>query len=110
MTNREKLQTNTAELEVKKEQIKRLQKELISLENKQHQLKEQVKFEELEPSISDHALLRYFERKEGVSFEDVRQQLLSSNLRNAINLGASKFKSSEGIEFIIKDKKVVTVQ
>jgi hypothetical protein len=63
---------------------------------------------ERQPAISDHALLRYMERKMGFDIEALKGQLLTKERIAAINAGASKIKV-DGVEFCIRNKVITTV-
>lgn len=58
--------------------------------------------------ISDHAVVRYMERKYGADFDIVRQEMYCPDLQTAIAQGARSF-TRDGVKFILYDKKVVTV-
>ena len=58
--------------------------------------------------ITDHALLRYMERKLEMDVEKLRGELMTDDLKGAINKGVKKIKL-RGVTFVIKDNAVVTV-
>lgn len=60
------------------------------------------------PRASDHAVIRYLERKHGFCFEDVRQQLLTDTVISAMEFGATSVKV-DGMTLRLRDKCVVTV-
>jgi hypothetical protein len=59
------------------------------------------------PTISDHALLRYIERVYGVDIEAMKAALLTPSVITAIKVGASAVKSPVGT-MVIKGSTVVT--
>lgn len=59
------------------------------------------------PRVSDHAVIRYLERKHGFSFEDVRAKLLTPAVRLAMDMGAEGVKIDGGT-LKLKGKCVVT--
>jgi hypothetical protein len=61
----------------------------------------------LVPTITDHAVVRYLERKFDFHFDDFKDKLLTKAVRLGIEMGARSVKSDGG-KFIIKDNKVVT--
>lgn len=60
------------------------------------------------PRISDHALIRYLERKHDFSFEDLRRQILTPEREQAIRSGAKSI-VHDGLRFIVNDMTIVTV-
>ncbi len=48
----------------------------------------------IEPTVSDHALLRYMERLYGIDIEACKKAILTDNVEKAIRAGASAVKSS----------------
>lgn len=50
----------------------------------------------LAPKISDHAVLRYLERRYDFDFEGVRKELLSDKVKSAIRAGATGIKTHGG--------------
>lgn len=60
------------------------------------------------PRVTDHAVIRWLERKYGFDFEKQRNELLDDSSIKAINMGASKIKR-DGNVLVIKDKAIVTV-
>jgi len=58
-------------------------------------------------SISDHAVLRFLERKYAFDFEKIRKQLLSPKVKSAMEAGASGVKI-EGGTLKIRNKTVTT--
>lgn len=59
-------------------------------------------------SATDHAVIRYMERKYGANFDSVRDEMLSPALRTAMAAGAKSF-VEDGVKFIIVNKRIVTV-
>lgn len=72
-------------------------KKVQQLEN---QLKQLMKPKDL--VVSDHALLRYMERRQGIAVEEVRQEIREA-LIGATDLGSLKFKG-----FVVQGHTVVT--
>ena len=58
-------------------------------------------------SVSDHAVVRYLERRYGFDFEDVRDEILTPAVRSAVNAGATGV-SVEGGTFKIQGRTIVT--
>lgn len=61
----------------------------------------------LKPRVSDHAVIRYLERKYGFCFEDVRKEILDAQAAAAIEAGATKIKKGD-MEFTVRDKCITT--
>lgn len=59
------------------------------------------------PRVSDHAVIRYLERRYGFSFDDVRDELLTPVVVAAIDAGVDGVKMNGGI-LKIKGRTVVT--
>lgn len=59
------------------------------------------------PLVSDHAVLRYMERVQGMNVEGVRTHI-GMVCRSAVNAGAASLKT-EGVEFQFANRAVVTV-
>lgn len=60
------------------------------------------------PRVSDHALLRYLQRKYKVDFDSLRDEILTETVIKAINLGVSSI-TVDGFKLMIHDKCVTTV-
>lgn len=63
---------------------------------------------EIEPRISEHALLRYIERAHGVDMTLLREHILSPRVVDAIRRGARSVRI-DGVKFVIRNFKIVTV-
>ncbi len=61
----------------------------------------------VDPSITDHAVLRYLERHYGFDFETVRTGLLSETVKLAARMGARSVKADGG-KLILQGTRVVT--
>lgn len=62
----------------------------------------------LKPRVSDHALLRYLQRKYKVNFDDLRDEILSDNVIAAIELGACSI-TVGGYQYMIVEKCITTI-
>lgn len=60
------------------------------------------------PRISDHAVIRYLERRHGFDFEAVRAEMLTKAVRVAVEFGASTVVDGLGGRLIIRNGTVVT--
>lgn len=61
----------------------------------------------VEPRISDHAVIRYLERRFDFDFNAIRNSLLTNAVKMAINMGAQAVKVDGG-KFMIRDHTVTT--
>ena len=60
-----------------------------------------------EPRMTDHAVIRFLERKYGFDFTDLKISLMTTAMKLACNMGAQSVKAHGG-RFVIKDGAVVT--
>jgi hypothetical protein len=58
--------------------------------------------------VSDHALIRYLERKFNMDIESIRAEILTPDRIAAIKAGAKQI-AANGIKFVVKDQTVTTV-
>lgn len=64
----------------------------------------------IEPTVSEHAVLRYLERKYDFDIEDIKNQILSDALKGLITkLGSGKYPLGDGRTVVVKNKCVVSV-
>lgn len=61
-----------------------------------------------EPKLSDHALLRYMERIYKVDLDDLRQRILTDNIKSAIKMGATTV-TIDGVRFRVAGSVITTV-
>lgn len=62
-----------------------------------------------EVKVSDHALLRYIERVMGADLDKFRAAILTEQNRKAIEFAGDCTIKSGGVEFVVKNRTVVTV-
>ncbi len=60
------------------------------------------------PSVTDHALLRLAERKYGVNVQQLKDEILCKEVKEAIKVGAKRIKIN-GMEYVLNNGLVVTV-
>ncbi len=63
-----------------------------------------------EPVVSEHALLRWIERVEGVDLEALRKHILAGGAAASINFAVTGSVFKEGHELVFKDRVIVTVK
>ncbi len=110
-TRRNKLQIERKVLNV---EITDLQKEasvkLVTIKKLQKQLDD---LKEKAPKgiiVSEHAMLRYLQRVDGLDIEALQKRMLTENDREVIKkLGTCKIKTPDEVTLIVKDNVVVTV-
>ena len=59
------------------------------------------------PQVSDHAVLRYLERKYNLDTDAIRKEILTPQALAAIKRGATSF-SEDNIKFLVQDGVVLT--
>ncbi|MBL4940355.1 MAG: hypothetical protein JKY81_01680 [Colwellia sp.] len=60
------------------------------------------------PRVSDHAVIRFLERHYGFDFEKQRGELMTSTVKAAMQLGATRVKC-HGYKLVLEGNTVVTV-
>lgn len=73
---------------------------------KKKRRKEHVPKKRLEV-ITDHALVRYFERHFDIDIKKLRKELLTPEMKNMIEFGAESIKAEHG-QWKIRDGRIVT--
>ena len=89
------------------EDVKLAQKRFNSLQTEASKLTLSLMTPNKNIGISDHAILRYIERKFKLNIDDIRNEILTPERYSAIKAGATKIKT-EYVDFIIKDNTIVT--
>jgi len=86
------------------------QRELSLHETRQKKLVEALapKRSAIRANVSDHALLRYLEKRFKLDLPTLRAEILTPYRVNAIEAGANKIRF-DGLTFIVKDQTIVTV-
>jgi hypothetical protein len=95
----------------KVQQIGHMQRELslldIEIKEIQKNIDNCVKIENV--VVTDHAVIRYLERVNGLNIEEIRKDILSSGLiKFGIEYGSGKY-SLNGFTAVLRDGKVVTI-
>lgn len=111
------LQTRLAKAEVERttarQEVKLAQKRESDLNKLCSDLQQRVKaMQQKEPDVivSEHALVRYFERVLGYDLDGIRDTIVSEQARIFIdNFGSGKIPSN-GFRIVVKDRVVVTVE
>lgn len=62
------------------------------------------------PVVSEHALLRYLERKLGIDLEEVKKEILTDETAERIKqFGSGRFPIGDGMRAVVKQNVVVSV-
>jgi ABC-type Zn uptake system ZnuABC Zn-binding protein ZnuA len=80
---------------------------VAKLENEQRDILISLTTEKKEITVSDHALVRYLERKYGFDFEQYRKEILTPIAKQAIQAGVTSIKVG-GVSFKVSNNTIVT--
>jgi predicted nucleic acid-binding Zn-ribbon protein len=77
-----------------------------------HQLKQQVEaLAKKDIVVSEHAMLRYLERAHGIDPDELKQHILTSQVRTMINgMASGKFPLGNGMRAVVKDRVIITIE
>lgn len=89
------------------QQITPLQRRLADAQQWASDVRNKLAVARQAPRVSDHAVIRYLERKYGFSFDDIREEIMTPTTIAAINAGANAVKVNSS-KFVVKDKTIVT--
>jgi len=95
------------------ESVKAGQKEAALFKRQADEVEARIKAAEShgnEPVVSEHALLRYFERVLGFDLEAIRSQLVTDDIAAVINQTGSGKIPAKGCRLVFKDRVVVTLE
>ncbi len=84
------------------------QKELQQLRNDILDLQSDLTSRKGNIGVSDHAVLRYLERKFNLDIESIRDEILTPTIRDAIKCGVTAVKVG-GMSFRVANKTITTV-
>jgi len=109
-----RLQKMNAELETLEEEKKEAQRNYDRRKEQRNQLYQELenlkKHEEAEPTVSEHAILRYMERAMGYDLDQLRENILEGRREEIDFIGSGEIRTSEGYALVIRNKNVVTVK
>lgn len=100
------------ELESLKIETSNKQKEYQQKLNIANKIKEEIKKlkDSKESRVSEHAIVRYFERVKGFNIEDIQKEILSDSIINlAEQLGGNGTYPNNGYSVVMKDFTVTTI-
>lgn len=89
------------------EQLSNMDRQLAKLNAELAETRQKLKVLTESPAVSDHAVIRYLERKYGFSFEDIRKEMLPDPVVSAMRAGVPSIKALGGT-LKISGMKVVT--
>lgn len=95
-------------LEMRKAEIEQQLRAKQQVKQKLQQKKEKIQSKE--PTVSDHCLLRYFQRIEGYDLEEIKRRILSPRVLEQIDtLGSKGVYATEDFYVVVKNKVALTV-
>jgi len=98
-------QVETAQLAIREAQriFEQKRNELKALNSELEKMQQEI-------SVSEHALLRYLERKYNLDFDEIINEILLPPLRSQIeSLGSGTYPLNRSLRAVVKNKVVVTV-
>lgn len=99
-----------AKREALREEISQKSKEETNLSRELKTLQEQLKFP-ANPVVTEHALLRYFERVLTHNLDTIRESIVTPELKEQIiELGSGKFPHPNGYTLVVKNGYIVTIE
>lgn len=101
----EKLESQLNDLRDNKRSIEKQIENLINEIKNKKQLNETIKNKNF---ITDHAIIRFLERKKYINIKQIKEEILTPGLVQAILYGAHSYKEDR-YEYIIKQGKVITI-
>ena len=101
-----------AELSQINHEMKELAKRQSEAQKLINNLQEQIKaISQSEPVVSEHALLRYMERVQGMDIEKTKREILTDERIQAIKfMRNGKIALPSGHSIVVRDRTVVTVE
>lgn len=99
-----------AEEATKKEELAAAQREYQSLRDRLTSLEKKLENAQRQPTVTEHALLRYIERVYGLDMDALKAELLSPELSELIlTLGTGKYPLPQGGTAVVQGLSVVSV-
>jgi predicted nuclease with TOPRIM domain len=90
-----------------RDQLANMDRQISKLGNEISPIRHRITELSAAPRVSDHAVIRYLERKYGFVFDDVRSELLTPAVLEAMKVGCESVKTASGT-LKLKGKTVVT--
>lgn len=103
-----------ADINEAKLEVKRLQNVIKSKADKSKSLRRKVKAlmsKHANPVVSDHAIVRYVERVLGHNIEEIRDSILSQEVKDMVDVlgGSGHYPNSSGFKVVMKGYTVTTI-
>jgi hypothetical protein len=106
------LQKSLGDAEATKVKLRLINQEYQTKLNAIAELKAQIeKLESVkEPRVSEHAIVRYFERVKGYNIQEIENEILSEEVLNLVDtLGGSGGFPNKDYQVVMKDYTVITI-
>lgn len=101
------LQTARSRLDA---EISRIKGELDKAQRELKEIQSQIKQLTKRVVASEHAILRFLERKRGINIDEIKEEILSDTLKGQIEqLGSGKFPIGDGLRAIVKQNVIVSI-
>lgn len=97
-------------LELLRKQVE-LQTQINTVSNKERQIEKQISELTKDFTVSEHALIRYCEKKYNINLNEISKEILDSESLHKYNtLGNGEYPLKDGLKMIVKDKIIVTIK
>lgn len=120
MNNTHLLKQYNTQIEKIKSEIKGMESERNNIHNSIQLAKNQIqklqsKIKEMQNSevvVTEHTLLRYFERVKGFNLEDIKLEMLSDKTKSHLEFvnGAKAKIPWEGCSLVVENNKIITIE
>ena len=108
MSPKEELKQVTKQIEDLSLETSAMQKRIAHLRARQTELTVLLNKPKEKITLSDHALVRYLERKYGFDFTQYREEILTESVISSIKSGAQSI-TVDGMKMKVEGKVIVTV-
>lgn len=99
-----------SEILLLRSEVTEANKKLHKKNNQLKEISEKIERYNLNPEVSEHAVLRYLERKFNLDMNDIKKQIMNDKLEKVIKtIGDGKYPIGDGMTAIVTNKTVVTV-
>ncbi len=106
-TYRNKLQ---AELEVEQTKQEDIRGKIKILRTRIQEIDDRLNAPRLELTLTEHAILRYLERKQMLNVNAITEEILTPTLKNQVDtLGDGKYPISNGLFAVVKNKRILSI-
>ena len=105
-----RIATARAEYTHAAEEAKAANAKCKALQNKIDQLTAELRKYRIEPTVTEHALLRYLERFMGVNLEDVKNMMMPPETAKVVKFVVNGKVPIPGGKLVVKNMAIVTVE